>query len=155
MSGWRAELVEVRRSPLHGAGVFAVTDIPEGTVWWSAEVADTITIARTQFETLASSASSPASDALMSGIQEYSIYLAALDVMVLIPDNGRFVNHSDKPNSGAAVAGTELRSVALRDIAAGEEIVEDYGTYDHCPWEGIAPEFHDPTVEPTLPVPFR
>jgi len=155
VSGWRSELVEVRESPLHGLGIFAVTDIPEGTVWWSAELADTITISRGQFETLAASASSPATDAMMSAIQEYSIYLAAFDLMVLIPDNGRYVNHSDDPNSGALVAGTELRSVALRDIVAGEEILEDYGTYDHCPWEGIAPEFHDPTVEPQLGVSFR
>ncbi len=155
MSGWRSELVEVRQSPLHGLGVFAVTDIPEGTVWWSAELADTITISRGQFETLAASASSPATDAMMSAIQEYSIYLGAFDLMVLIPDNGRYVNHSDEPNSGAAVVGTQLRSVALRDIVAGEEILEDYGTYDHCPWKGIAPEFHDPTVEPELNVSFR
>jgi hypothetical protein len=155
MSGWRGELVEVRQSPVHGLGVFAVAGIPAGTVWWSAELADTITISRAQFETLAFSAPSPASDALMSGIQEYSIYLAALDVMVLIPDNGRYVNHSDHPNSGASVAGTQLRSVALRDIATGEEITEDYGTYDHCPWAGIAPEFHDATAEPGLAVSFR
>lgn len=155
MSGWRSELVEVRQSPLHGLGVFAVTDIPGGTVWWSAELADTITISRGQFEALASSASSPATDAMMSAIQEYSIYLATFDLMVLIPDNGRYVNHSDDPNSGALVAGTELRSVALRHIAAGEEILEDYGMYDHCPWDGIAPEFHDPLVEPELGVSFR
>src|SRR5215467_12320054 len=133
MGGWRSDLVEVRPSQRHGLGVFAVTDIPEGTVWWSADLSDTITISRGQFETFASSASSPATDALMGGIQEYSIYLAALDLMVFIPDNGRYVNHSDEPNSGAAVVGTELRSVALRDIVAGEEIVEDYATYDHCP----------------------
>jgi len=155
MSGWRTELAEVRESQVHGLGIFAVTDIPEGTVWWSADVADTITISRAQFETLASSASSPASDALMSGIQEYSIYLAALDLMVLIPDNGRYVNHADEPNSGAQVIGTQLRSVALRDITAGEEITEDYATYDHCPWAGIAPEFHDATVEPGLMISFR
>ena len=145
----------MRPSQLHGLGVFAVTDIPEGMVWWSADLSDTITISREQFEALAASASSPATDALMSGIQEYSIYLGALDLMVFIPDNGRYVNHSDDPNSGASVVGTELRSVALRDIAAGAEIVEDYATYDHCPWGGIAPEFHDVTAEPGLAITFR
>jgi hypothetical protein len=53
------------------------------------------------------------------------------------------------------VDGTLLRSVALRHIAAGEEIVEDYATYDHCPWPGIAPEFHDVTAQPVLAVKFR
>jgi hypothetical protein len=155
MSGWRGELVEVRPSQAHGLGVFAVTDIPEGTKWWSGDLADMITISRQQFQALASSTPSPATDALMSAVQEYSIYLAALDLMVLIPDNGRYVNHADEPNSAASVTGTLLRSVALRDIAAGEEIVEDYASYDHCPWPGIAAEFHDVSAEPQLRVTFR
>jgi uncharacterized protein len=70
-------------------------------------------------------------------------------LMVLIPDNGRFVNHSDAPSSGAGVNGRLLYSVALRDIAAGEEITEDYATYDECPWPGISEEFHD-AATPTL-----
>lgn len=146
MSGWRADLVEVRPSPVHGLGVFAVTDIPAGTVWWSADIGDTITISRSQFAALHQSASSPASDAIMAGIQTYSIYLKAFDLMVLIPDNGRFVNHSQLPNSAGRVDGRLLYSIALRDIAAGEEITEDYSTYDTCPWPGVSEEFHDPTT---------
>lgn len=155
MSGWRGELVEVRPSPLHGLGVFAVTDIAAGTRWWSTHLDETIRISRSQFAALVESASSPASDALMAGIQEYSIYLKAHEVMVLIPNNGRYVNHSSSPNSMAGVDGTLLYSVALRDIAAGEEITEDYGTYDHCPWPGVAPEFHDVTAPTELAVSFR
>ncbi len=153
MSGWRADLVEVRPSPVHGLGVFAVTDIPAGTQWWSTDVGDTITISRSQFAALAESASSPASDAIMAGIQTYSIYLKALDLMVLIPDNGRFVNHSDLPNSAGHVDGRLIYSVALRDIARGEEITEDYASYDECPWPGISDEFHDP-VAPSLAAVF-
>lgn len=155
MSGWREELVEVRPSPLHGLGVFAVTDIPAGTRWWSIDIDGTITVSRAQFASLFESASSPASDALMAGLQEYSIYLKSFDLMVLIPDNGRYVNHSDAPTSGAGVDGTLLYSVALRDIAAGEEITEDYSTYDECPWPGIAPEFHDVTAPTQLSISFR
>lgn len=155
MSGWRAELVEVRPSQVHGLGVFAVTDIPAGTQWWSMGVDEAITISRTQFVTLVQSASSPASEALMAGLQEYSIYLRALDLMVLIPDNGRYVNHSDAPNSAARVDGMILYSVAERDIAAGEEITEDYATYDECGWPGIAPEFHDVLAPTQLAVTFR
>ena len=149
MSGWRSELVEVRPSPVHGLGIFALKSIPTGTRWWSIEVGETIAISRAQFAALAQSASTPATDAMMAGIQTYSIYLKAHDLMVLIPDNGRFVNHSDVPNSAAGVNGTLLYSVALRDIAVGEEITEDYSTYDECPWPGISAEFHEPET-PTL-----
>ena len=143
MSGWRADLVEVRPSKVHGLGVFAVKGIPAGTRWWSTDLSETITIPRAQFALLVQSASSPATDAMMAGIQTYSIYLENFDVLVLIPDNGRYVNHSDAPNSAGGVDGQILHSVALRDIASGEEITEDYSTYDVCPWPGIDPEFHE------------
>lgn len=136
-------------------GVFAATDIAAGTRWWSIGLDETITISRTQFATLVESASSPASDAFMAGLQEYSIYLKAQDLMVLIPDNGRYVNHSEAPNSAAGAEGALLYSVALHDIAHGEEITEDYATYDHCFWPGIAPEFHDVAIPTRFAVSFR
>jgi uncharacterized protein len=136
-------------------GVFAVVDIAEGTRWWSMDLDETITISRTQFAALVESTCTPASEALMAALQEYSIYFKEHDLMVLIPDNGRYVNHADAPNSGAVLDGTLLYSVALRDIAAGEEITEDYSTYDQCDWPGVAPEFHDVTATPELAVTFR
>lgn len=149
MDGCVRGLVEVRPSKIHGLGVFAAADIPSGTVWWTADVSEMITISRRQFEALIGSASSPASDALIAAIQEYSFYIEALDKMILIPDNGRYVNHSDAPNSMATVTGSTLASVAARDIAAGEEIVEDYETYDFCPWPDVVEEFHTPTPHMT------
>jgi SET domain-containing protein len=149
MNGCVRGLVEVRPSAIHGLGVFAAADIPSGTVWWTADVSEMITVSRLQFEALIGSAKSPASDALIAGIQEYSFYVEDLDLMILIPDDGRYVNHSDAPNSVATVAGRTLASVAVRDIAAGEEIVEDYETYDFCPWPGVVPEFHAPNVSAT------
>lgn len=155
MNGWREDLVEVRPSQLHGLGVFALTHIAAGTRWWSVSLGEVITVSRTQFATLARSERSPATDALMAALHEYSIYLTSRDQMVLIPDNGRYVNHSDAPNSAAGVTATMLYSTAMRDIAAGEEITEDYATYDECPWPGVSPEFHDVTAPAGLAVTFR
>jgi SET domain-containing protein len=149
LTGWRPDLVEVRPSKIHGLGIFAANTIPAGTHWWSIDIGETIAISRTQFALLSQSASTAATDAMLAGIQTYSIYLEAFDLMVLIPDNGRFVNHSDVPNSAAGVDGRALYSVALRDIAAGEEITEDYSTYDVCPWPGVSEEFHEAQT-PTL-----
>lgn len=38
------------------------------------------------------------------------------------------VNHSCNPNSGLQIAGLDVRLIALRDIAMGEEICFDYST---------------------------
>ncbi len=57
-------------------------------------------------------------------------------VLWLGPDRGfevlcdlRFINHSDEPN---ACYYDDLSVVALRDIAAGEEITHDYACADWC-----------------------
>ncbi len=42
------------------------------------------------------------------------------------PDD--FVNHSCEPNAGVRIEGTTARLYAIRDIAAGEEILFDYST---------------------------
>lgn len=39
--------------------------------------------------------------------------------------------------SGAPSDFDGLTSTALRDIEAGEEIVEDYTNYDYCPWSHL------------------
>lgn len=44
-------------------------------------------------------------------------------------DDARFWNHSAMPNTGANSDGG-FTSVALRDIAAGEELTEDYSKFD-------------------------
>jgi len=51
-----------------------------------------------------------------------------------ILDDGCYWNHSDTPNTGAGVGEYEVSSAALRDIAAGEELLDDYGTYEYPAW---------------------
>lgn len=46
--------------------------------------------------------------------------------MVYEVDNGRFMNHSARPNTDFSHYGG---AVAIRDIAAGEEITCDYGEF--------------------------
>jgi SET domain-containing protein len=38
------------------------------------------------------------------------------------------VNHSCAPNAGLVIDGTDVRLIALRDIAAGEQVTFDYST---------------------------
>jgi uncharacterized protein len=52
-----------------------------------------------------------------------------LHVYILTGDHDRYMNHSGEPNVGIAEERT-TDSVALRDIAAGEELTCDYRTFD-------------------------
>lgn len=134
-------LTEVRPSPIHGVGLFARTLIPAHTVWWHAQLADLIPLTGLQFEALRASAPSPQRDAVMEAFLYYGYYVKGFDMLFFIPDNSRYLNHSSAPNSAVSPDSEGLRSVTLREIAAGEELVEDYRTYDTCPWANLYGEF--------------
>jgi uncharacterized protein len=133
------ELAEARPSSYHGWGIFAKMPIRKGTVWWQARPQDVMVIEQAQFETLAESAQPPLSRMLLDAILNYSYYPSGINKLILILDGGRFTNHSPTPNS--LDDPFKLQSVALRDIAQGEEIVEDYTHFGQCPWAPLYGEF--------------
>jgi len=49
-----------------------------------------------------------------------------------ILDDGKLVNHSHTPNTGAGLE--PLSTYALRDIQKGEELREDYATCEYPAW---------------------
>lgn len=54
-----------------------------------------------------------------------------------ILDDGGLWNHSENPNTGLGPPGTDtcpLSSYAVRDIKKGEELLDDYGTYQWPKW---------------------
>ena len=60
---------------------------------------------------------------------------------VLCADNARFINHGDTPNLRAAST-PEFRygsDVAMRDIAAGEELTIDYAAIHNGSWKRDKP----------------
>jgi len=127
----------------YGLGVYAKEFIPADTVWWNEQLGiNVLLISRTQYKTLCESdrdeSISPLSHSLWDMISTYCPYSAERDSLVLIMDNGRHVNHSDEPNSMYKNG----VSVALRDIAPGEEIFENYHAYDkYCwpePWDAFS-----------------
>ena len=137
---------EVRPSPIHGCGVFARTLIPAGTPWWKATVDNVLLLGRVQLETLAGSRTNKTINGILNAARVYGYYSQRLDCIIVCLDNARYVNHSDEPNSGAPANGDPLCSVALRDILPGEEIFENYGHYDPCPWSDLtcSPEVSEP-----------
>jgi hypothetical protein len=102
-------------SPDIGFGVFATRRIPRGTVTWVFDPLDQI-VGKEKAAALA--------PMLARSLDIYS-YRNGRDERILCWDHARFVNHSCNPTSLAP--GLDLE-IAVRDIAAGEQITDDYGT---------------------------
>lgn len=130
------DLTEVRPSTIAGLGLFAKVFIPKGTIWWSGNSSNMLLIHREQYEEFEQSIidASPLSGSLKKSFLVYCYYEKQSDALVLCLDNARFVNHSFTPNSGPTPDKHPFMAMTLRDIYPGEEIMEDYTSYDFCPW---------------------
>ena len=110
-------MVDARRGPssIHGLGLIAHQPVPAGTVVWKFQLYFDQLIPPDMVDRL----SPPAKE-------QFKLYASFDDedgYFILSGDDDRFTNHSDRPN-------TEVRgstTVAVRDIAAGEEITINYG----------------------------
>lgn len=103
---------QVKGSPIAGLGLFAAEKITAGQVWWSYDPRIDRTFSQEEIDRLP--------ERTQAWLKTYA-YLQG-GQWVLCGDHAMFVNHSDQPNS--ITVGSE--SIALRDIAPGEEIVENY-----------------------------
>ncbi len=118
-------LVPTRIGPsrIHGIGVFALASIAKGSaVWRFAKGLDM------EF-------SPDVVPTLPAHVQEFFSHYGYLDRnvkrIVLCFDDARFVNHSDTPNVATDYAQDPYGfDVALRDIAAGEELTMDYAGFE-------------------------
>ncbi len=98
-----------------GYGLFATRLIPKGTITWVGDTLDQI-ISADRFAALP--------QLLRSQANKYS-YVNGRSERILCWDHGRFVNHSCAATCLSPGFDFEI---AVRDIAPGEEITDDYGT---------------------------
>jgi uncharacterized protein len=96
-------------SPIHGLGLFAAEAIAKGTVVWEY---DPVLDRRVD-------AARP-----LSAEAERFAYRVDKDYYIIPGDDARYMNHSETANLSTEPGVT--REVATRDIAAGEELTEDY-----------------------------
>lgn len=118
-------LVRTRVAPsaIHGLGLFAVGAIPRGTAIWRFELKFDREFSPEQFAALPPEA--------QAHLRLFAYVDAATGLRVLSGDHACFMNHATSPNTGAAVNSLPpITTVALRDIAAGEELTCDYGAFD-------------------------
>jgi len=98
-----------------GCGVVAVRDIPKGTITWVRDPMD-------RFFSVVQIQELP--DICRETLLKYS-YRNRHGQYVFCWDNTRFMNHSFTPNCMTTAYDYEL---AIRDISAGEELTNDYGS---------------------------
>ncbi len=118
-------LVATRVAPsaIHGCGLFAVHDFPRGTPIW--RFLPGFDHEFTPGEWAALPEPARAHTRHFCFVRQGDLHV------VLSGDHACFINHADDPNTGAPPdARVPVTTVALRDIAAGEELTCNYWAYD-------------------------
>lgn len=104
-------------NPEIGYGVFATAPIPEGTITY---VKDTLELEISPEDYLRHT------DAMRETIEKYS-YIDPRGVRVVSWDFAKYVNHCCSCNTISTGYGFEI---AIRDIAVGEQITDEYGIFN-------------------------
>jgi len=102
-----------------GYGVFSTRAIPKGTITWTLDALDR----------LIEPAELAAFPAEYRGILDKYSYRDRFGRHVLCWDHARFVNHDSDPNCLMTAYEFEI---AVRDVAAGEQLTDDYGCLNVC-----------------------
>ena len=104
------------KSPIQGMGVFAKNAISKGAVIWRLDERFDRLIEVGVYESMAGP--------VKNYLDRYC-YPRRSDPRFIVfeADDARYMNHADDPNFGFL---SENEAVALRDIAAGEELTCDY-----------------------------
>ena len=110
----------VAPSTIEGVGVFAEAPIPAGTLIWRLDP--------TLDRLIPSDAVAALDPPFQRFVERYSYpYPHDPSLLIVELDNGRFMNHSDAPNT---VFSDPDAGFTLRDIAAGEELTCNYAEFD-------------------------
>jgi SET domain-containing protein len=105
-------------SRIHGLGLFATEDVPRGTVVWRLDAGFDLEV-----DEVAAAALPPTA---RDQLDRYAYADPARGVRILCADDARFFNHADAANCGDSPEEGPDVTVALRDVAAGEELTWDY-----------------------------
>jgi hypothetical protein len=118
---------KIKKSKIHGKGLFADENIKRGQIFWKFNPMIDKKFSQKRLLQLSSS--------VQKFIKYYS-YLNDRNEFVLCGDGARYINHSDKPNTHDKTTfwdklrGSEGVSIASKDIERGEEITSKYLHFD-------------------------
>lgn len=109
----------VKASAIHGVGIFASQRIAAGTLIWETNETLDLMIPESKLPEL------PEAARRVIDIHGYPSVMKP-GYYVLEFDNGRFMNHSDAPNTDFT---THVQGFALRDIEKDEELTSNYAEF--------------------------
>lgn len=109
----------IKKSKIHGFGLFADEFIPKGTLIWSLQTPFDAIIKKEDFEFITDKASSMA-DAQKEYLKKYSYFKNGN--YVFCGDDAKFANHSINANT---ISNFDIQYAKI-DIKKGEEILCDY-----------------------------
>lgn len=112
-------------SGIHGIGLFAGEPIKKGTVIWGFDGPIDLRFKPEDVK--------PMSERMKAFLSRYAY--CERGTLVLCGDHARFMNHSPEANCGNDP--TRQFTLALRDIAEGEELTDNYTTMEDS-WEPFA-----------------
>jgi hypothetical protein len=114
----------VDKSQIHGLGLFADQFIPRGTEIWRFTPGFDLKFTKEQILSFP--------EILQIFIYTYAWKSKKSGLYCHSVDDGRFFNHSENPNSLSEYRDNEEESVnvALRDIQIGEEITDNYSSFE-------------------------
>ena len=119
----------VSHSPIQGFGVFAAEPVPRGHMMWLLDPRFDIFVAESEIAMLPPH--------MREFLERYSYpHLERPGVVVLDSDNGKYMNHSEMPNTDFRIFD---RGFAVVDIAAGDELTCNYAEFDPH-FKGIFPD---------------
>ncbi len=125
---------KVGPSRIHGSGLFATEPVFRGTPIWRFQFGFDHVFSPIEFASLPRLA--------REHTRWYCFVSHRSGDVILSGDHACFLNHASIPNTGTPRGATEpVTTVALHDIAVGEEITCNYWEYDaDTPWKlGLVP----------------
>ena len=125
---------ELKKSSIAGLGLFATAPIRRGALLWKYDENSVKEYDEAAFRARLAPLSPQEASELCEHVFTWEGRVCE------IMDDGKYWNHAkgDKQNTGNHPDGDEhgdgMSSYALRDIAVGEELTDDYALYDNLPW---------------------
>lgn len=125
---------ELRDSRIAGKGIFLLQPVRRGALIWQYAPGKSV-IEHDEVSLLSRLDALSRADAIDLLEHIYSWEGRAIEIL----DDAKVWNHSVSPNSGNHPdedqgEGDHVSSYALRDLAAGEELTDDYAGFDSLPW---------------------
>jgi hypothetical protein len=118
---------DIRETPDLGKGIFTLEEIKTGSCVWFYKLNDNVVEYDEEKTIKHLNAMTNLHD------QQYflDITFGKNELLCLITDDGKYMNHADKTSSNCKTDLTSGNCYALRDIKIGEQLFEDYSTFSH------------------------